>query len=313
MSALPIPDQDLSFLWLEITAKCNLQCRHCYAESGPSEPLFGELSTEDWLKILADASNLGCKQVQFIGGEPTLHPKLADLIAFAAAQGFLFIEVFTNATYITDALLSVFLKHHVHVAVSFYSNDPTTHDLITKRKGSFNHSINNIMRMINAKVPIRAAIIETPANLGHTLAARDLLEKFGVKDIKVDAQRKIGRGANEMRSTSPMQELCGECWKGKLCVTSSGTSYPCVFSRFVDLGNAKTSIKTIVRGEPLRLFRTALMNQQRPPVCGPTCSPCGPDTFRKACTPDVSCNPSFADCAPACAPSCNPSACGPNV
>ena len=25
---------DLRFLWLEITAKCNLSCVHCYAESG---------------------------------------------------------------------------------------------------------------------------------------------------------------------------------------------------------------------------------------------------------------------------------------
>jgi len=25
---------DLSFLWLEITGKCNLTCSHCYADSG---------------------------------------------------------------------------------------------------------------------------------------------------------------------------------------------------------------------------------------------------------------------------------------
>src|SRR5208283_2388709 len=29
----------LDFLWLELTSRCNLQCVHCYAESGPSSAL----------------------------------------------------------------------------------------------------------------------------------------------------------------------------------------------------------------------------------------------------------------------------------
>jgi MoaA/NifB/PqqE/SkfB family radical SAM enzyme len=26
---------ELSFVWLEITGKCQLECAHCYADSGP--------------------------------------------------------------------------------------------------------------------------------------------------------------------------------------------------------------------------------------------------------------------------------------
>jgi MoaA/NifB/PqqE/SkfB family radical SAM enzyme len=39
---------DLRFLWLEITGKCNLFCTHCYAESGPQAELYGNMTYCDW-------------------------------------------------------------------------------------------------------------------------------------------------------------------------------------------------------------------------------------------------------------------------
>ena len=46
----------LDFLWLEITPKCNLRCAHCYADSGPQRELSGEMTTDDWLRILAESA-----------------------------------------------------------------------------------------------------------------------------------------------------------------------------------------------------------------------------------------------------------------
>lgn len=67
-----------SFLWLEITGRCQLECQHCYAESGPSGT-HGAMSTVDWLRVLDQAAALGVQTVQFIGGEPTLRPDLPRL------------------------------------------------------------------------------------------------------------------------------------------------------------------------------------------------------------------------------------------
>jgi MoaA/NifB/PqqE/SkfB family radical SAM enzyme len=74
---------DLSFLWLEITAKCNLLCTHCYADSGPRGDLHGNMTYSDWTRVIDEAAELGCPSVQFIGGEPTIHPRLADLVDHA--------------------------------------------------------------------------------------------------------------------------------------------------------------------------------------------------------------------------------------
>src|SRR2546426_11566137 len=86
----------LQFLWLEITEKCNLHCVHCYADSAPDRPLLGSMELLDWMKVIGEASGLGCTRLQFIGGEPTVHPGLAKLIEHARDAGFEFIEVYTN-------------------------------------------------------------------------------------------------------------------------------------------------------------------------------------------------------------------------
>src|SRR5437899_3640125 len=182
----PVYAQDLSFLWLEITPKCNLECIHCYADSGPQQRLFGTMTTEQWLTILLDAASVGCRQVQFIGGEPTLHPDLGRMISFASEHDYTFIEVFTNATRIDDCLLRTFVEHRTHIAVSFYSDDPETHDIITKRRGSFARTVENLDRILSAGLRIRVGIIEMPENSGHAESAKLFLAKMGIRDVRVD-------------------------------------------------------------------------------------------------------------------------------
>src|SRR5262245_34885107 len=96
----------LNFLWLELTSRCNLTCVHCYAESGPYADVPDGLSAAEYVTLLDDAAGLGCRRVQFIGGEPTLHPSLASLIAHARSRDYEFVEVFTNGIRISDDLLS---------------------------------------------------------------------------------------------------------------------------------------------------------------------------------------------------------------
>jgi MoaA/NifB/PqqE/SkfB family radical SAM enzyme len=51
---------------------------------------------KDWRNVIEEAASLGCSKVQFIGGEPTVHPRLSDLLVEARRIGFDFIEVYTG-------------------------------------------------------------------------------------------------------------------------------------------------------------------------------------------------------------------------
>ncbi len=94
---------------LETNRTCNLNCRYCYARSG--EHLDNELSYEVLADIVEQACELGAQSIVVIGGgEPTLHPRFADLIARIDALGMVPM-VFTNCLRV-DADLATFLYEH---------------------------------------------------------------------------------------------------------------------------------------------------------------------------------------------------------
>lgn len=121
----------LRFVWLEITGKCQLACIHCYADSGP-EGTHGTMTTEDWRRVISDVADADAALVQFIGGEPTLHPDLSELIDHALTLG-LEVEVFSNLVHVPGALWEVFERPGVRLATSWYSDDAEEHAQITKR------------------------------------------------------------------------------------------------------------------------------------------------------------------------------------
>lgn len=110
-----------SFLWLEITGKCQLACVHCYADSGPAAS-HGSMTRADWLRMLDEAAELDVGMVQFIGGEPTLHPDLPALVEHAVLRG-LAVEVFSNLVHVTPRLWDTFGQPGVRLACSYYSDD----------------------------------------------------------------------------------------------------------------------------------------------------------------------------------------------
>jgi MoaA/NifB/PqqE/SkfB family radical SAM enzyme len=304
----PTAVRGLGFLWLEITGRCNLTCSHCYADSRPSNPLIDRMATADWTRVLDQAAELGCRAVQFIGGEPTLHPSICDLIRHAYSNNFEMIEVFTNATGLRPEFIECVHKCEAQIATSFYSDDGAVHDRITTRSGSFLQTVRGIKSVIDAGIPIRVGLIEMVDNNGHTDRAKSFLSTLGVKNIGLDHARRIGR-ANASVELDPINELCGACWMGKLCVTPSGDTYPCIMARCQSVGSVLThSVAEIISGTQLAAMRQRIHDEVWLPRnathgdtsevtagCNPPCNPdCQPRTDCKPifwCRPDRTCLP----------------------
>ena len=308
--------RELDFLWLEITAQCNLSCVHCYADSGPSRPLHGSLGLDDWRDALRQAADLDCKKVQFIGGEPTLHPGLATLIDFARGLDFTTIEVFTNGTLFTEALKDSFLRNRIHLAFSVYSAQADIHDAVTRKKGSLAKTMTSLQWAISCGLPVRVAAVQMETNAGDLGQTRKMLTEMGVASISSGYLRRIGRGAREKKSEPCFDELCGRCWQQKLCLTANGEIYPCVFARFYPLGNLSQGLRYALESPERRAFRTALLAtqpQQRDNAHARSCA-CEPDFPPVPCDPDlgpVPCNP---DLVPApCDPDLVPVPCDPDL
>jgi MoaA/NifB/PqqE/SkfB family radical SAM enzyme len=251
--------EGLSFLWLEITQRCNLACVHCYADSSPHLPLTERMTFSDWCRVMDEARTMGCRRLQFIGGEPTIHPDLTRLLGHASHVGFRKCEVFTNATLLREDLVRTFKDLGVRVHFSFYSFDPRVHDEITRQKGSFERTVEGIRLLVRRGIRVAAGIIVVPQNAAHLKQTRKFLRHLGVDEIDTDRVRGVGRGEPFVPGARDSGELCGQCWSGKLCIDADGDAHPCVFSRFVSVGSVlKDELRTIVSGASLRTFRSEM-------------------------------------------------------
>lgn len=286
-------EQALNFLWLEITPKCNLNCIHCYADSTPYNALECKIKYNDWVNILFEAYTLGCRQIQFIGGEPTIHPDLIKLIAKAREIGYDFIEVYTNGISISDKMFEAFIKHKVNLAFSIYSSTYQVHDEITNRKGSFEKTIKNLQNAKQLGLTSRVGIINMQQNGELINETIDFIKSLGIENIKVDVVRGIGRGDNLKSSTNPMSQLCGACWKGQLVVDAEGNVFPCVFSRFNVIGNITEGLSSILKKDSLNSFRKIVkgftLNKDY------SDGDCDPDINSACCSPDGTCSPEDDD------------------
>lgn len=83
---------------MDITNRCNLSCRYCFAHSGRSgrvfEPSIDEI--EKMLDLLSSQRPVPCYAVQFSGGEPTVRKDLPDIIRLARKKGFAQIQIASN-------------------------------------------------------------------------------------------------------------------------------------------------------------------------------------------------------------------------
>ena len=170
--------ESLDFLWLEITPKCNLNCVHCYAESTPFNPLESKMKYDDWCNVLNEAYNIGCRQMQFIGGS-TIHPDLIKMIKITKQMGYEFIERYTNGISINKGMFEAFVENGVHLAFSVYSFKNKTHDLITNRQGSFEKTIKSITKAVELGLDVRVGIITMEENFDDEMQTVEYVKSFG--------------------------------------------------------------------------------------------------------------------------------------
>lgn len=281
--------QPLRFVWLEITGKCQLQCAHCYAASGP-DGAHGTMTVRDWRRVIDQATDLGVGMVQFIGGEPTLHPALPELVDHAL-EAELQVEVFSNLVHVPGKLWETFSRPGVRLATSWYSDDPAEHAIITRRPSHFRTRA-GIAEALHRSIPLRVGIVGVRDGQ-RTEQARKTLTALGVTDIGYDDLRQVGRGVRDRRPGP--EQLCGRCADGVLAVASDGTAWPCVFSRWLPVGNVRqTALSDILTGPEMEsatgYLRANFVPVETPcvpkmcdPQCGPSCSP--------ACRPRGDCRP----------------------
>lgn len=128
-------------LWLlaELTYRCPLQCPYC------SNPIdfarrTQELATEDWLRVLHEARQLGAMQLGFSGGEPLLREDLEALIREARKLGY-YSNLITSGVGMDEARVARCKEAGLdHIQISFQASNEELNNYLGGT-ASFQHKI----------------------------------------------------------------------------------------------------------------------------------------------------------------------------
>ena len=124
---------------LEVTARCNHDCRHCFFNLPASdrEARQQELSPEEILRSAREAASLGALWCLLSGGEPLLREDFFEIYLGLQRLG-LVVSVFTNACLVTPRHVELFRKYPPRdLEVTVYDASRETYEEVTRRPGSF--------------------------------------------------------------------------------------------------------------------------------------------------------------------------------
>jgi radical SAM protein with 4Fe4S-binding SPASM domain len=152
---------------LEVTARCNHDCRHCYINlaAADQEARAAELSLEEIRRIGGEAVSLGTVLCLISGGEPLLREDFRGIYLTLKRLGLL-VSVFTNASLITPEHVQLFKKFPPRVLeVSVYGVTPATYEAVTRRPGSFATFRRGLDLLLGSGVPVRLKAMALRANV----------------------------------------------------------------------------------------------------------------------------------------------------
>jgi pyrroloquinoline quinone biosynthesis protein E len=122
-------------LWLlaELTYRCPLHCVFCYNPVDFAQHA-DELGTDDWLRVLREARELGAVQCGLSGGEPLLRDDLEVIVAEARRLGY-YTNLLTSGVGLTAERAAALKAAGLdHVQLSFQDSTREVNDFLSHTK-----------------------------------------------------------------------------------------------------------------------------------------------------------------------------------
>jgi pyrroloquinoline quinone biosynthesis protein E len=129
-------------MWLlaELTYKCPLQCPYCSNPVDFASTTGVELDTDQWIKVLREARELGAAQLGLSGGEPIVRRDLEIIVAEARRLGFYTNLITSGIGMSADKVAALKTAGLDHIQVSFQASSSELNNWIAGTD-SFEHKI----------------------------------------------------------------------------------------------------------------------------------------------------------------------------
>ena len=172
-------------LWLnaEITFRCPLHCVYCYnpvdyARSGP------ELTTDEWLRVLRQARELGAVQLGISGGEPLMRDDVEVMIAEAHRLGY-YSNLLTSGVGLTERRIAAFKEGGLdQIQLSFQDSTRELNDFLSStRTFELKSKVAKLIKQY--EYPMVLNVVLHRLNIDHIQAILDMAEAMGAEHVEL--------------------------------------------------------------------------------------------------------------------------------
>jgi pyrroloquinoline quinone biosynthesis protein E len=182
-------------LLAEITYRCPLHCPYCSNPTAaslceaPRRPQGGgysngELTTEEWKRVIREAAALGVLQIGFSGGEPLARRDLVELIR-AARETKLYTNLITSGIGLDDDRLRGLRDAGLDsIQLSFQSDESGLADEIAGAR-AHEHKLDVAAKIRAAGIPLSLNFVIHRRNIDRLPQIIDLTEALGAERVEL--------------------------------------------------------------------------------------------------------------------------------
>jgi radical SAM protein with 4Fe4S-binding SPASM domain len=183
----PVPD----YLILEITNKCNLNCIHCSVNA--NERYSQELTTEEWNRVISEASIMGVRAIGLSGGEPLMRPDFWKIAEHAVGKGLL-VGLVSNGLLINEKNIYKIKELNIDVQISLDSSRPEYHNWIRSCDNCFEAVKEKLLLLKDHGVGFTLAGVATSKTYRDLPLLLEYAETVGAKSFRIQPFFPVGRG-----------------------------------------------------------------------------------------------------------------------
>lgn len=187
-------------IYLFITERCQLRCGHCYMGERLERGEY--MDFEKAKKIISYCHRMGAEFLTFVGGEPTLYPRLPELVHFANEKGYKKVMLDSNGL-LLNRIQKIPVDDLYYIRISLDGATEESHDRV-RGKGNFKKSIEAIQSLMKAGYDVRVTCTIFQFNVHEGELMLSLADKLGVKLLNFHTFSEEGCGTkNQDWSLNP--------------------------------------------------------------------------------------------------------------
>ncbi len=201
----------LTTLFIYLTQRCNLLCKHCYIDPTYSTTIGrteNEIDVAILLDFIDEAIPLGLSSIKISGGEPFLRWQDVLCICCHAKDRGINVAIETNGMLINDELADALAQAGVNfISVSLDGATAEAHESIRRVRGSYEKAVCAIETLASHGIDTQIITTITKENIRDYLDILKLGMERGANSIKFNLVAEIGRGESWEDSISLREYL----------------------------------------------------------------------------------------------------------